>query len=178
MKIENVGAINTVPSTEKVASKTQNIPNKENPNTAAVYEKSKPEDKGHVYDKVTIDQLKKDSDQAYGYLKRIVEDMLRRQGLTMQSLNGNATIKVDEVARAEAAELVSEDGPLGVEAVSNRIVDFAKAISGGDKSKLTTLRNAINEGFKQAEKILGKLPDISQKTYERIMEKLNEWEEE
>ena len=79
-------------------------------------------------------------------------------------------------ARLEAHELIWPDGILGVEAVSQRIVDFAIAISGGDKSKLDILRKAIDDGFKAAEKILGELPEISKETYNRIMEKLDAWE--
>ncbi|NMB41403.1 MAG: hypothetical protein GX996_05650, partial [Firmicutes bacterium] len=32
-------------------------------------------------------------------------------------------LEVDETARAEAAALIADDGPLGAEAISNRIVD-------------------------------------------------------
>lgn len=145
---------------------------------AAVYEKSQAQDKSHVYDKVTIDQLKRDSEKAYSHLRQLVASLLERQGKTFESLDPNEIVEIDETARAEANELISENGPLGVEATSDRIVNFAKAISGGDKSKLDTLKKAIDQGFKEAEKILGKLPDISQKTYARIMEKLGEWEEE
>ena len=104
--------------------------------------------------------------------------MLKRQGKTLKLVEPDEFIEVDETARLEAQELIGPDGALGVEAVSQRIVDFAIAISGGDKSKLDTLKKAINQGFKEAEKILGELPDISKQTYDRIMEKLDNWEKE
>lgn len=82
----------------------------------------------------------------------------------------------DEKTRAKAAEAISENGEWGVEAVSDRLVAFAKAISGNDKTKVGELKAAIAEGFKEAERILGgKLPEISQKTYEETMRKLDEW---
>lgn len=177
MKIENnINTNSVIPSERPMQDKTEKTSKAQN-SKAAVYEKSKPQEKGHVYDKVTIDQLKRDSEKAYATLRQIVQDLLRRQGKTLDILQPDDVVKVDETARIEARELIGSNGPLGVEAVSDRIVNFAKAISGGDKSKLDTLRNAIDQGFKEAEKILGKLPEISQKTYDRIMEKLDAWED-
>lgn len=75
--------------------------------------------------------------------------------------------------------MIAEDGPLGVETTSGKIVDFAKALSGGDKGKLEELKGAIEKGFNEAKRILGgTLPEISQKTYDSIMDKLSAWENE
>lgn len=72
--------------------------------------------------------------------------------------------------------MIGEGGALSPEKVSNRIVDFTKAISGGDKEKHETLKAAIKEGFEQVEKALGQeLPEISSKTYDLVMQKLDEW---
>ena len=158
---------------EEPLKKTDKEAIKEQP--AAVYEKSEPAKSGHVYDKSTILKLKRESEQAHQSLIRIVEDMLRRQGKTLKLLSDDDIVEVDEIARAEANDLISENGPLGVEAVSQRLVDFAIGISGGDKSKADTLRAAIEKGFKEAERILGELPDISKETYKRTMEKFDEW---
>ena len=67
---------------------------------------------------------------------------------------------------------------LSPEKVAKRILDFAKAISGYDKSKIPLLKKAVNEGFKEAEKILGELPDVSKKTYTLVMKGFEEWENE
>jgi hypothetical protein len=78
-----------------------------------------------------------------------------------------------------AKEAISEDGEFGVKAVSNRLVDFAIAISGGDKSKLSELVAAIDEGFAAARKALGgELPEICRQTYDETMRKLNAWANE
>ena len=179
MKVENIQSTSPVTKLDKVEA-DKNAPEKnkgqevkEEP--AAVFEKSEPVKKGHVYDKATINKLKLDSQRANQQLIRIVEELLKRQGKTLNLLNPEDVIEVDEQARAEAAALIGPDGDLGVEAVSQRIVDFAIAISGGDKSKLETLRGAIDKGFKEAEKILGGLPDISKETYKAVMEKLDAW---
>ena len=75
-----------------------------------------------------------------------------------------------------AKQAVSEDGDFGVKAVSDRLVDFAISISGGDKSKLSELVSAIDKGFGAAKDALGgELPAICQQTYDETMRKLNEW---
>ena len=145
---------------------------------AAVYEKSQPEDKTYAYDRASVERLKKESDNVQGQLKQMVADMLRRQGSSLDLLKAGLNIKVDDTARAEANKLIGPDGPLGVEAMSDTIVNFAKAVSGGDKGKLDTLIGAIDKGFREAERILGGLPEISQQTYSRIMEKLDDWKNE
>jgi len=91
-----------------------------------------------------------------------------------QDLLDSLGITTQDVENAQAA--ISEDGEYGVEAVSNRLVDFAIAVSGGDKSKLSELVSAIDKGFAEAKKTLGgELPDISQQTYDATIKKLNAW---
>ena len=179
MKVENIQPVKPVIPPEKIKPKGKDT-KKENPEEkpAVVFEKSEIKDVGHIYDKNTILKLKAETDKAYDSLRRIVEELLTRQGKTFKLLDPGAIIEIDDKARLEAEALIGPDGELGAEKTSQRIVDFAIAASGGDKSKLETLRNAIDRGFKEAEKILGKLPEISRQTYDAIMEKLDAWEKE
>lgn len=128
-------------------------------------------------DRATIQRLKEESNQAYHQLREMVRQLLERQGLTFRDLaTFEGDIPIDEKTRLAAQAAIDEGGPMSPESVSDRIVDFAKAISGGDKSKLETLRGAIEKGFKAAaEAFGGKLPEISHKTYAMIMEKLDAW---
>ena len=88
--------------------------------------------------------------------------------------SGNFT--VDAETKAQAQKDIAEDGYWGVEKTSDRIVDFAKALSGGDEKKADELIGAFKKGFEQATKAWGKtLPDISQKTYDRVLEKMDNW---
>jgi len=64
------------------------------------------------------------------------------------------------------------------EKTAERILNFAKSISGGDPSKIELLRNAVEKGFKEVEKIFGKLPEISRKTYELVMKGFDDWKSE
>ena len=126
-------------------------------------------------DQESIQKLKAQSEKAFESLKRLVEQLLQRQGYS-GSIQGRFDImQVDEPTRIEAEALIAEDGPLGPEAVSERIVDFAIAISAGDKSKVAILKGAIDEGFRQVKNMLGSLPDVSLRTYDLIMEKLDRW---
>lgn len=136
-------------------------------------------------DENTIARIKAEAEQIHSNLREMVKQLLERQGLTFKDLetaeaNGEELkIEIDDETRVKAQEMIDEGGALSIESVSDRLVDFAKAISGGDKSKIGLLRDAINEGFKQAEKIFGgTLPEISHKTLARTMEKLDAWENE
>ena len=153
---------------------------KENPDIAAEYIPTEETEKSTYAkpDMATIQRLKEKSNQTYQHLREMVRLLLERQGLTFKDLGTfEGDIPVDEQTRLEAQAAIAEGGPLSPENVSNNIVDFAKAISGGDKSKLDILRGAIEKGFEEAAKILGgELPEISNKTYTLIMEKLDTWE--
>lgn len=130
-------------------------------------------------DQLTISMLKGETDKNYQSLRDIVKDLLRRQGVELDKLKDGQTVKVDDQARAEAAKMIAEDGPLGVEKTAERIFQFAKAISGGDTGKLDKLRAAIEAGYKEAEKAFGgTLPEISRQTLERVNSKLDAWEKE
>ncbi len=127
-------------------------------------------------DHSTIQKLKEDSERTYQHLRHMVEQLLKEQGLTFHEVD---KLEINEETRLEAQSMIAEDGPLSSEKVSDRIVAFAKAISGGDKEKIGLLRSAIEEGFRAAEEAFGGvLPEISQKTFQLIMEKLDQWAEE
>ena len=77
---------------------------------------------------------------------------------------------------AQAQKDVADDGYWGVDKTSDRLVDMAKALSGGDSSKADTLIAAIKKGFDQAADAWGgELPEICQKTIDAAVQKLNDW---
>lgn len=125
---------------------------------------------------IDLEKIKSQAEQATSALRKIVETLILKQGKLKNSLNINYYINYSS---ADAKEAISDDGDWGVEAVSDRIVDFAKAVSGGDRSKLEELTAAIDNGFKLAGRSFGNdLPEICNKTYQRIMEKLDDWKNE
>lgn len=129
------------------------------------------------YNAQLIARLKQESEEAHNQLRELVRKLLERQGLTYRdALNPKTQIAVDDTARLEAKEAIGAGGLLSPEKVSDRIVDFAIALSGGDKNKIAAIREAIDKGFREAAKALGgTLPKISNKTYDLIMEKLDGW---
>lgn len=136
----------------------------------------------------TIAQLKADADARLSQLKGIVEQLITKQGkasntasIWSQFRQGilDGSIKVDEATAKQAAEDISEDGYWGVKQTSERILDFAKALTGGDNTKAEEMREAITKGFKAAAKLWGdELPEISQKTYDAVMKGIDEWKNE
>ncbi len=110
----------------------------------------------------------------YELLRNLVTKTLQDQGLSLQFKDGDTEINFNTMTQEEAQELVSEDGYFGVEKTSQRIVDFAINGFGNDPEKLQQMKDAIDQGFKEAQDAFGgALPEISQQTYEAIMEKLD-----
>lgn len=195
------GAYNTYADTTSAASsrstassqKTdKNSSTNTDKNQAAVYE---PSSKDKSYKTNTkeqnlaiVNQLKSDLDNRKRQLQDMVTKMLNKQantwktgnsgqnGVDMYSLLRSGNLNVDAKTAAKARADIAEDGYWGVEKTSDRILSFAKALSGGDKEKADTLLNAFKKGFQQATGAWGdKLPDISQRTYEATLKKFDAW---
>ncbi len=182
----------TATYTAKESKKVEEAPAKAE-ESAAVYEKSETtkkatyDNKNPKVDQATIDKLKADAEARYASLASLVEKCLTKQGETYQFatlsdlMKGvvEGKVEVDPEVVEQAKKDVAEDGYWGVEQTAERIVSFAKALTGGDASKLEEMRSAIDKGFGEAEKIWGdELPEISAKTRDRINEMLDEWASE
>lgn len=131
----------------------------------------------------SIEALRAQANQATENLRKLVEELILKQTkghkefLAIQDELKGAMPGADASSEVEQAQqAVSENGPWGVNAVSDRLVDFAIAISGGDKSKFDELVAAIDKGFAAAREAWGgELPEISNKTYAETMRKLEAW---
>lgn len=166
-------------STEtKSEAKTENSKGTTSAEAAgAVYEPSGATAKTTKYkpDTNMIAKLKADADARTSQLQSLVEKMLTKQGESYGKANdiwsilssGNFT--VDPATKLQAQADIADDGYWGVNQTSQRILDFAKALTGGDPSQIEKMRSAFEKGFKMAEKKWGgSLPDISQKTYDAV----------
>lgn len=154
--------------------------------TGVVYEKSSASASSvsgsKVQNSALIAQLKADSNNRIAQLQGIVEQMMSKQGSaigkadSMWSFLASGDFTVDAATKAQAQADIAEDGYWGVNQTSDRILDFAKALSGNDKSKAEELINAFKKGYEQATKAWGKtLPDISKKTYDAVLDKFDQW---
>lgn len=176
MRISNIGNVNLLPNNINLENKKLNIPEEKIVIPSEIFIKSEIEDTILLYSKLTIENLEILPDTLFNNLKQMVKEMIVKQVQEFQVLDQKNLAEVNVSTIAEALELISPDGELGIEKLSNSIVDFAKKISGGDKTKLETLKEEIVKGFTETERILGKLPDISIKTRYKILEKLDTWE--
>lgn len=177
-------AASTVATDSKVSSKKTES-SKNDTSTGVIYEKGssdKSSSSQKTQNSALIAKMKADSDSRISQLRGIVEQMMSKQGAAIGKADdmwsflagGNFTVFADVKAQAQAD--IAEDGYWGVNQTSDRILDFAKALSGNDKSKAQELADAFKKGFDQATKAWGgKLPDISQQTYDKVLEKFDSW---
>ena len=194
-----INSINTVTAaaaastqtTTKTAEKTSETTKKTDSSKTAsgvIYEKSSDSRTDKASNKTTgktdnaaiVAKLKADAEQRTAQLRSIVEQMMTKQGVAIGTADdmwkflakGDFTVSADVKAQAQAD--IAEDGYWGVTQTSDRIIQFATALTGGDPDKIEAMRDAFKKGYAQAEKTWGgSLPEISQKTYDAVMEKFD-----
>lgn len=176
-------AYNSYSATENTkAAETNETKKSENAAEAgAVYEPSKETatdsaKKTYKPDTNLVNKLKADAEARAAQLRSLVEKMMAGQADTYGKANDiwsflrEGKFTVDPATKLQAQADIAEDGYWGVKQTSERILDFAKALTGGDPSKIEDMRAAFEKGYKQAEKTWGgKLPDISRQTYDAVM---------
>lgn len=128
-----------------------------------------------------IAQLKADADERTSQLRTLVETLMSQQGSAIGQTDsiwsflssGDFTASAETIAQAQAD--IGEDGYWGVTQTSDRILDFATALSGGDPSKLEEMKEAFIKGFEKATETWGDtLPELSQQTYDAVIAKFDE----
>jgi len=190
----NVSSVAAVSETASDAKQTS--ANEE----AAVYEKSNQQAANgkttYTKDTVKMSEINKQIEMKLSSLRATVENLVNMQtvktgeaqGLSyeqiMEKYDGKlkdfyTNLKVDDSTRLAAQQDIAEDGFWGVKQTSERAIEFAKALSGGDPSKIAMLKNSIEEGYKAAEKAWGgELPEISRRTQEATLKGLDDWAKE
>jgi hypothetical protein len=114
----------------------------------------------------------------YSTLREMLVGIMEEQGITTRIASGDTSIDFSDLTPEKARELISEDGYLGVEQTSERIVQFALSVADSNPNRLTKIKANIDKGFQMAAEALGGiLPDISMETYNAIMDKLDAWAE-
>lgn len=196
---EETMSVNGVTSTQAAAAYSYNSTSAAKEKTSAEEAKTTTtaEDTGVIYEHSTaaktsstkktytpdtnlVNRLKADAENRASQLRSLVEQMMSKQANTYGNANdiwsflrsGNFT--VDPATKAQAQADIAEDGYWGVNQTSDRIIQFANALTGGDPDKIESMREAFKKGYAQAEKTWGgSLPEISQKTYDAVMEKFD-----
>lgn len=116
-------------------------------------------------------------DSKFLMLRELVAKTFKEQGIsTTIDVGDGKTVNLEDLTPEEAAKLVADDGYWGVEQTSDRIVEFATSLAGGDPALLEKIKEGVVKGFEMAKTDFGmELPEISQKTFEAVMRKLDEW---
>ena len=98
------------------------------------------------------------------------------QGSSVIDVGGGSSADIATMTPEDAKKLVAEDGYWGVKQTSERIFKQAVAISGNDPTRIDKVKEGILTGFGMARTALGSaLPDISAKTLDAVMKKLDDW---
>ncbi len=176
-------------STTEIKNKTAGTSAAEE--TGVIYEKSTDADTVAVAktnyqpNSAVVEMLKSDASSRQESLMNIVREAVTGQGNALAqsdsiwSFLASGNFTVTAAAKQGAQEAISEGGYWSVENTSGRIIEMAKALTGGDPNKIEEMRSAFEKGFKQATKTWGKeLPEISSKTYDSVMSKFDQWAEE
>lgn len=131
-----------------------------------------------------VEQMRSEANLRTEQFRKLVLQMFMKQGKIINTgeiweLLASGDFKVDPATAKKAADDISEDGYWGVKQTSERIFDFARALSGDDPEKMENMLSAFKKGFQQATGAWGKeLPEISRQTYDAVLEKFEQFESE
>jgi len=127
-------------------------------------------------DAMTIARLKAETEQRKAQLIELVRQSMGGQARAQTKADGiwkmlgSGSVTVDSATNSQALMDVGSGGYWSAEGVAGRILDFAKALTGGDPAKMEEMRAAFEKGYKMAEKQWGgELPGISKVTYDTVM---------
>lgn len=130
-----------------------------------------------------INQLKASEQQRIESFQKMIQDLIFKQtdGYKLSISDGSKTplvgINVTQETIDSAKVAISEDGEYGINAVADRIMNMAKALAGGDNSKLELLRNAVSKGFGYVENLYrDNYPEVCKDTYSEIMNRFDKWQ--
>ncbi len=95
----------------------------------------------------------------------------RKTDMALKICEFSATEVTDQSAAIEADYWSPEN-------TAKRILDMARSLANGDPGKIGLLRGAVEKGFRDAEKILGGLPNVCKETYRLVMDGFDDWARE
>jgi len=137
----------------------------------------------YAKDPATLERLWNETNHVFDAVRKLVASAIGRDDASGQgfwAIRAGGTFKLSEADRAQAEELISEDGFFGVNKTTARIMDFAKALVGenASESDIKNMRAAVQKGFDEVARLFGgfnKLPDVTKQTYDAIMKAFDEW---
>lgn len=150
--------------------------------SGVVYEKSGIQSMSKEDRAALVQQLKDDQQARKTQFTDLVMNMMNKQGAAIGQADdiwkflAKGDFTVDAKTKQDAQAAIADDGYWGVEQTSQRIFDFAMALSGGDVDKMKEMQAAFEKGFKAATKSWGQeLPDISHRTRDAVNAKFENY---
>ena len=130
--------------------------------------------KTYTMDTETVERLKSENEQRMTNLvKQMLGQQIDKSNMWERLRTGNFT--ADEATIKQAQADIADDGYWGVEQTSDRFIQYATALTGGDPDKLDTMIAAFEKGYAAAEKTWGgKLPELAQPTREATIKKFQD----
>lgn len=176
--IDAVSGTKSAEKTEKPADEAVST-GKENVDTYVPEDKNKvKEDAGTTYkpNAALVNAMKEEQAANQARFIEMMKSMITKQGKVF----GESTdYTVSAEVQAAAKEAIAEDGYWGVKQTSERMVNFGKALVGGDPARAGEMRDAFIKGYEAAAKAWGgELPEIAKETYDAAMKLFDEWEKE
>ncbi|SKC83574.1 hypothetical protein [Maledivibacter halophilus] len=192
--ISNYSSLSKRTQNKREAKEKSNL-NKEN--GKVVYEKGQQQEnnktssdyshlktKKYTIDKSKIERMKMELDERMksSFLK-MAKDSIGNQNTTyktaLEAILKDKENKIQPEMIEQAKIDVSEGGYWSASKTADRILEFAKTLSGGNPEKADMLKEAFLKGFEEAEKAWGgSLPEISQKTKDAVLEGFENWKDE
>jgi len=133
-------------------------------------------------DPAAAKQLWSETNHAIDAVRKLISSALSANDPTGQGFWANraANIKLSEADRAQAQQLVSEDGFFGVKQTTDRLIGFAKAMvgEGASDAQIEKMRAAVQKGFDEVAKMFGgfdKLPQVTKDTHAAVMQAFDSW---
>lgn len=125
---------------------------------------------GNFNSQIGLSAFSLNSDKSISFTQELKE--LLNQNIDITGYSGKS---INELSQDEAAELVSENGYFGIENTANRIADFVINGANGDAELLRSGLEGVKQGFAQAQEMWGQaLPDISQETMNKTLDRINQ----
>ena len=138
------------------------------------YDLSALKPKTYTPDTEMIERLRSELEQRMSNLvKQMLGQQIDKDQMWEKLRTGQFTATKEEIEQAQRD--IADDGYWGVEQVSDRLVQYATALTGGDPDQLDTMIEAFEKGYAQAEKTWGStLPELSQRTREATLKKFQD----
>lgn len=122
------------------------------------------------------EQLDAHTQQMQNLVNQLLGGKQNTEGWSLAETYRQVAQAADPETIEQAKKDIAEDGEWGVEKTSERMFQMAKALSGDDPTKADEMIAAVQKGLKQATQAWGEdLPEISQKTVDATIKKLQEW---